>query len=155
MLQYRKKNLTIVKAYNPCAIRPLANGELWEGQIGLVEANNAGLFCQFQSFNWGIRAGARLLKTYRHKYGLDTIDGIIRRWAPENENNTSAYIEAVAQYSQISANQYIPENYNNIKRVLQGIIRVECGYYAVTREELKQGLELAGYPSAMSYSLWI
>lgn len=36
------------------------------------------------------------LKTYHEKYGLNTIRGIISRWAPANENNTEAYVRSVA-----------------------------------------------------------
>lgn len=39
---------------------------------------------------------ARILLNYQKKYGINTIDGIISRWAPPTENDTRAYINAVA-----------------------------------------------------------
>lgn len=37
-----------------------------------------------------------LLDTYRTRYGIDTLRGMISRWAPPSENRTEAYIRAVA-----------------------------------------------------------
>lgn len=64
----------------------------WVGQTG-----HDGTFVIFDNAENGIRAMARLMKTYRDKYGLETIAGIINRWAPASENNTEAYIRSVEQ----------------------------------------------------------
>ena len=39
--------------------------------------------------------------TYYHKHRLYTIRTIIRRWAPESENNTEAYINNVSKLTSI------------------------------------------------------
>ncbi len=54
-------------------------------------------FCRFESPEYGIRALMSLLGTYQRKYGLKTVSALIGRWAPTNENNTSAYISGVAK----------------------------------------------------------
>lgn len=48
-----------------------------------------------------------LLHTYQRRYGLNTITGLIRRWAPETENDTAAYIGAVSSRSGISPTEYV------------------------------------------------
>ena len=53
-------------------------------------------FKQFETLTWGYRAIFVLLDTYRIRYGLDTIRGMISRWAPPSENHTDLYIRAVA-----------------------------------------------------------
>ena len=57
-------------------------------------------FFQFTAPEWGYRALIKTLQTYRKKYGLQTIAELISRWAPANENNTSAYIRSVCREMQ-------------------------------------------------------
>lgn len=53
-------------------------------------------FEEFVTPEKGIRAAARILKNYRDNRGLNTVSGIITRWAPPTENDTTSYIESVA-----------------------------------------------------------
>lgn len=64
----------------------------WQGQIG-----TDGRFAIFDTPFNGIRAAARLLRNYDMKYGLNTVRGIVSRWAPPVENNTTAYVSSVAK----------------------------------------------------------
>ena len=64
-----------------------ANGAKWVGQIG----SNKG-FAEFDTQEHAIRAWLMLMRTYRRKYGLTTIRGIINRFAPPSENNTEKYV---------------------------------------------------------------
>ncbi len=52
-------------------------------------------FKQFETLAWGYRAIFVLLNTYRIRYGLSTLRGMISRWAPPSENHTDVYIRAV------------------------------------------------------------
>lgn len=52
-------------------------------------------FFQFTTPFFGLRALGVILKNYKAKYSLTTPRGIIGRWAPDNENNTEAYVEDV------------------------------------------------------------
>ena len=63
---------------------------------GEVRPSRDSAFKQFESLAWGYRAIFVLLDTYRIRYGLDTIRGMISRWAPPSENHTETYIRAVA-----------------------------------------------------------
>lgn len=74
-----------IRNHNPGNIEDI--GTPWRGRLG-----NDGRFIIFDSPVNGIRAIARILTTYRSKYNLNTIEGIINRWAPPHENDTTAYI---------------------------------------------------------------
>ena len=49
---------------------------------GEVRPSRDSAFKQFESLAWGYRAIFVLLDTYRIRYGLDTIRGMISRWSP-------------------------------------------------------------------------
>ena len=65
-------------------------------------------FVTFKNPVWGFRAAFRILSTYYWKHHLCSLEAIISRWAPSNENDTNAYIEAVEQYSGISRRRLLP-----------------------------------------------
>ncbi len=54
-------------------------------------------FKQFETNAYGYRAAFRILHTYLVKHRIDTLRGIIERFAPPEENDTTAYLRAVAQ----------------------------------------------------------
>ncbi len=60
-------------------------------------------FAIFPSMSAGKAAMAALLQSYRGM-GIDTIAGIVSRYAPSNENNTGAYISSVSKQTGIGAN---------------------------------------------------
>ena len=45
--------------------------------------------------------------TYYNKYKLRTIRDIVSRWAPNNENNTAAYIRHVSDYTGIGPDKVL------------------------------------------------
>ena len=74
----------------------------------MAEAQTDRAFVQFKSLEWGWRAAFHLLtRTYYHKYRLYTIRAIIKRWAPESENNTKAYVENVSRLTCIDPDEPI------------------------------------------------
>lgn len=56
-------------------------------------------FFQFVSNDYGYRAMIRTLQTYQSKYGLNTIEEIIHKYAPTNENHTDNYIKLVCEWT--------------------------------------------------------
>ena len=62
-------------------------------------------FKQFKSILWGYRAMFVLLHTYRIKHGLNTLTGMIHRYAPPVENHTEGYLRAVCNWSGIPADR--------------------------------------------------
>ena len=64
-------------------------------------------FKQFETLAWGYRAIFVLLDTYRIRYGIDTLRGMVSRWAPPSENHTDAYIRAVAADTGLDPDQQL------------------------------------------------
>ncbi|MBR0047150.1 MAG: structural protein P5 [Bacteroidaceae bacterium] len=77
---------------NPLNIR-YVKGNTWLGCMG-----SDGAFCKFITMKYGLRAAFKLLSIYQTKHGKLSIASIIKRWAPENENNTIHYIKRVCNY---------------------------------------------------------
>ena len=93
-----------IRNHNPLNIRRTAKDQ-WKG---LAAQQNDRAFCQFKSLEYGWRAAFYLLtRTYYHKYRLYTIRGIISRWAPSSENDTSAYIQNVSRLTGIDPDEPI------------------------------------------------
>jgi len=108
-----------IKNNNPGNIRSANNN--WDGSIGTEKG-----FEVFESPEYGVRAMAKLLKNYDIQYGLDTIEGIISRYAPANENNTKAYIKNVSSFTGFNSKEQLDlENPEVMKKLLQAIIRQE------------------------------
>ena len=81
-----------IRNNNPGNIR--ISKDAWRG---LDDHPKDTAFFTFVSPSFGIRALILVLRTYRLKYSIDTVRGIIHRWAPAIENDTTSYIEAVSQ----------------------------------------------------------
>lgn len=85
-------------------------------------------FCVFTTPAYGIRALARLLISYQDKHNLDTVRKIISRWAPKKENDTEAYIQAVARNCAVHPDEVISTHkYATLKPLVESIIRHENG----------------------------
>lgn len=107
---------------NPGNIR--INKDKFQGEI---QPSQDKAFKQFQNMAYGYRAVFINLDTYR-KRGLNTIDKIIRSWAPENENNTQAYINSVEKWSGVPCNKVLTENNgNDYIEIVAAMSRVENG----------------------------
>lgn len=74
-----------IRNRNPLNIRDANQGFL--GEAGADEQG----FLIFRTDFHGIRAAARILRTYQSR-GIDTLEAIIASWAPPSENATRAYV---------------------------------------------------------------
>ena len=102
---------------NPLNIKRNARNK-WYG-VKLAQTDK--VFEEFEELEFGVRAALIILKKYIDIYKLDTIEGIISKWAPEGENGKAAtknYINRVAlsmhmnqtkQHLQFSDKQTIAE----------------------------------------------
>jgi hypothetical protein len=63
-------------------------------------------FKQFTSMAYGYRAAFVTLGTYLSR-GLNTIEKIVKTWAPPNENNTEGYIQHVSSRSGVPRNKVL------------------------------------------------
>jgi len=86
---------------NPGNIR-LSN----ETFLGEVDGSDSA-FKTFSSMEWGYRAIFVILKHYINTDGLNTIAGIISKYAPSSENDTRSYINHVVQLTGIGENEVI------------------------------------------------
>ena len=116
-----------IRNNNPLNIR---KGNNWKGERP-HQTDKA--FEEFQSMEFGIRAGFIILRKYINGYfGLttkfNTIEKIIRRWAPPSENATQKYIDFVAKDMGISA--HLPISFQckeKMVNLVYAMIFVECG----------------------------
>lgn len=83
-----------IRNNNPLNIR--RSSARW---TGLLEPGTDKSFCQFENMMYGFRAAFKLLFSYYYKYGLHDVMSIIKRWAPdEDNNNTKVYGKFVINY---------------------------------------------------------
>lgn len=117
---YRNNNpLNIV--YNP--------SNAWQGE---VRPSTDSRFCQFTSMAYGFRAALVLIRTYVQKYGLNTVQKIINRWAPASDgNNPTSYAQTVVRLSNgvfASANATVdPTNRLQMCTLVSAMATVENG----------------------------
>jgi len=100
-------DMTLPRGYrnnNPLNIRK--SNESW---LGKVSPNTDGTFEQFETMGYGYRAALKLIRNYIGK-GYNTIERIISRWAPANENNTTSYINNVASRTGINKSRIIAKD---------------------------------------------
>lgn len=115
---------------NPLNIRKSMN--TWKGKIYV--GNTDGVFEQFENMAYGYRAAFKLMQTYIKKYGCDTVAKIISRWAPENENNTSAYIKHVCEFGNLTPDTIVRINDQDVlTRMAYAMSIIENGNTDVTR----------------------
>lgn len=124
----------------------------WQGQLGLELGVFRPRFARFDCAENGIRALSKLLLNYRGKDGMpgvggpgiDTVRETISRWAPGNENDTEAYIAAVARKLGVMANAVIDIKDPATLRVMVGsIIAHECGNYRYPDALFDEGIRRA------------
>lgn len=116
-----------------------AGQDNWEGQAG-----SDGRFVRFESPEAGIRALARTLITYQERHGLASVAQIIQRWAPPRENNTQAYIDAVAKELGVEASARLEmRDPDTLQRLAAAIIRHENGSQPYPGDLVRAGVDLA------------
>ena len=116
----------------------------WQGEVKPSTDKN---FAQFETLAYGCRAALKLLRTYYEKHNCKTISRIVRRWAPETENNVQAYIRNVSRMTGIGATTPLPPMKEETKIVWCDIVlamaTVECGLDPKIKENLATHIEIA------------
>ncbi|GLX80891.1 virion protein [Thalassotalea eurytherma] len=129
-----------IRNNNPLNIR---KGENWLGLVG-----DDGAFAQFETPEHGIRAGARILRTYRNKYGLNSVHAIINRFAPPSENNTTSYIDHAAAF--VGVGRYEPLLESDYPRLIEVMIKHENGVQPYTEKQILNGFNWGFYDEQIS-----
>ncbi|MBQ7531863.1 MAG: hypothetical protein IJT12_09180 [Paludibacteraceae bacterium] len=146
---------------NPLNIRRTQYAHLWKGVKPLREHTDKE-FLQFKEMAYGFRAAFCVLRTYIGDYKLKTIDAILRRWAPENENDTEGYIRLVAHLTRLDVHYPLDWDYKaHMVPLVRAMATVENGIAPVVYEQdIEEGWRLfmedkAGMvPSDESGSRW-
>ena len=92
----------------------------WQGQTGSYKG-----FAQFENTDYSIRAGVKILRSYRMR-NIKTIRQIIETFAPATENDTEKYIISVCKWTGYSASQEVSSPVI-ASMVLASMIRMETG----------------------------
>ena len=119
-------------------------GENWKG-LDPDGRKKDKSFCVFEEPKWGIRALCKVLLTYYRKHGLNTVKEIITRFAPANENDTTAYMNHVAKLLNVRTDQTI--NVCDAKvmfTLITAIIQHENGEQPYSEEVVKVAMLMAG-----------
>jgi len=91
-----------IRNNNPGNIR--LSAQKWRGQRAEQQDT---AFIQFDTPLAGLRALMKLLLIYYAKYGLDTVESLINRFAPPHENATDQYIYAVMRQLKVKRQEKI------------------------------------------------
>jgi len=129
-----------IRNNNPGNLR--RTSDPWQG---LATPQTDAEFFVFKTASYGIRALARTLIAYQDEHKLRSIRQIICRWAPANENNTTAYVSAVARDTGFDADRPLDmHKFEHLSAVTRAIIRHENGQQPYTDAEITKALVLAG-----------
>jgi hypothetical protein len=124
-----------IRCHNPGNIRESSGDRTrWVGERA---TDDDPAFEEFNSAADGIRALAVTLRNYQRKHGLNTIEGVINRWAPPNgrandgrayTQNTVGYIRAVERDTGLDRAAPLDlSSYAHVEPIVQAIIRHENG----------------------------
>ncbi|MBU2899338.1 structural protein P5 [Vibrio hepatarius] len=124
-----------IRNNNPLNIRNSFKNN-WLGESGeKVDPD----FEEFVSVEFGFRAGYKTLMTYRDKYKIKTIEGIIKRFSPPNENNTENIIKKISEMTGIPRSETIDNDEYII--LIQKMAVIESGHL-FDIEVIKKGINI-------------
>lgn len=117
----------------------------WNGEV--TEPGEK--FERFSDMHMGVRASARILRTYGRKYGIDTINKIIDRYAPPEDNNpnNANYTRHVSNGSGFGVDEKIdltdPEV---LMKLMRPIFQFENGHKGAAKisdADIEKGVKMA------------
>ena len=128
-----------IRNCNPLNIRHTATR--WQGEISPDGGKG---FCRFIDMPSGFRAAFILMFSYMQRHSIHTIEGIVSRWAPPTENNTTAYIEHVCRATGIGGKEVLSVLDRRIPDIVWAMAQIEAGREILRyRSALDHGYELA------------
>ena len=125
---------------NPGNIRKSTTA--WKGET--FEQNDPD-FVTFETPEYGLRAMAVILKNYQRKHGLNTVRQIINRWAPpQDSNDTSAYVDAVAAQLGVEPDDRLNlETGDDLTDLIAAIVHHENGKNPFTIAQITEAVSTA------------
>lgn len=100
-------------------------------------------FCVFSAPWWGIRAMAKLLTRYYYHDNLQTVAGMVSKYAPGHENPTDAYTDNIASQLMVTPGGHLDLNFNSLAIMVRAMINFENGGQPYTWE-IPAGIIMAG-----------
>lgn len=119
----------------------MRGSQAWEGEV----QGNDPRYSSFTTPEAGIRAMAKTLINYQDKHGINTVEGVISRWAPASDNNnTAAYVATVAKEIGTKPDAVLDlHDTVTLNKLTRAIIRVENGKQPYTDDQISLGLAAA------------
>lgn len=133
-----------IRNNNPGNIK---TGIAWQGAVG-----DDGTFIIFADDTWGLRAMAKDLTTKINSDGLTTITAIITVYAPPSENDTAAYISAVASDTGFGATDPLTADQPTLHALIRAIANHEngdAGSALISDADIDTGVQMAGDPTTV------
>ena len=135
----------MIKRNNPLNIR--AGRSRWMG----AASSETGSFVTFLTVAYGYRAAWKLLANYHRYYHLWTLRQVINRWAPPQENNTSAYVRNVSHLTGLGPDALLPSPQQDMELgvpVLTAMTVIEQGmaWTQVPQREIRRAWQMAFQP---------
>jgi len=131
-----------IRMNNPMNIKELPGDKTkWVGERA---TDDDPIFEEFNTVEYGIRAGVKILLGYQTRYGLKTIRQIVSRYAPpEDDNNTPAYMMHMADVLGVGVDDTIDLTDANTMCVLvAGIILHENGQQPYPQRTIARGVDM-------------
>lgn len=107
------------KNNNPLNVKRPANGGRWKGQVGVDKFGHA----QFKTQEYGIRAGALVLRTYARKHKVSTVAELVERFA---EGNHEGYVKNLCRKLGVEPDEKI-DLVKRMPELLRAMVRQESG----------------------------
>lgn len=107
-------------------LRALAPGHSWPGQVGVDDAG----YVKFDSPQDGVNATMMNLAAYNKLHGIDTVSGIVNRWAPggKDGNDPASYAKYVAGKLGVDPSQKLNmSDPSTLHGLASGIFEMENG----------------------------
>ena len=112
---------------------------------GLSKVQKDKRFFQFDEDVDGLRAGFRTLIIYQTHHKLNTLIGILHRFAPSKENDTQSYISSVSDVTGFAPNEALDlQDGETLRELGKSIILVENGIQPYSDSLLDRAILMAG-----------
>lgn len=124
-----------IRNNNPGNLRK--TNDNWKGSNG---ADSEG-FVTFDSPQAGLRAMSLNLVNQQRKHGLNTIESIIEKYAPPNENDTQNYVNFMSKQLGVDPRQEIDlENEDTLQKFTAAVILMENGLNPYSEDLIDTGV---------------
>lgn len=117
----------VLTSHGFTANNPLNVRETSDKWLGKAASDDSG-YVRFASPEAGIRAAVKTLQTYKKSHGIDTLLGVVQRWAPASENPLDEYIKNVSEWTGIKPDQKIDlSDKATLQKIIPAMMRQEIG----------------------------